>query len=93
VFLFAVLAADLTARTGSLGAAWGFHFANNCVAILVVALDGPLSGLALYTVPMAEMSAAELRPALAMDMAVTLLTWGAIRLAVSRDQSSRRTSS
>jgi membrane protease YdiL (CAAX protease family) len=84
VFLFALLAADLTAKTGTIGAAWGFHFANNCVAILFVAMDGPLSGLALYTVPMADLSAADLRPLLYMDMATTLVIWGAIRLAVSR---------
>jgi len=84
VFVFAVLAADLTAKTGSIGAAWGFHFANNTIAILFVALDGPLSGLALYTVPMGDMSAAELRPLLLVDIAVTTLIWGAIRLVVSR---------
>jgi len=84
VFLFALLAADLTAKTGNIGAAWGFHFANNCVAILFLAMDGPLSGLALYTVPMADLSAVDLRPLLFMDMTVTLLVWGAIRLAVSR---------
>jgi membrane protease YdiL (CAAX protease family) len=93
VFLFAVLAADLTAKTGTIGAAWGFHFANNCVAILVIAMDGPLSGLALYTVPMGEISAAELRPLLLTNMGVTVVVWGAIRLAVGQDQSSRRTRS
>jgi membrane protease YdiL (CAAX protease family) len=92
VFLFAVLAADLTAKTGNIGAAWGFHFANNCVAILFVAMDGPLSVLALYTVPIADLSASEIRPLLFVNMLVTLLVWGAIRVAVSRDQSSRRTS-
>jgi membrane protease YdiL (CAAX protease family) len=93
VFLFALLAADLTAKTGSIGAAWGFHFANNCVAILIIAMDGPLSGLALYTVPMGEISAAELRPLLFTNMGVTIVVWGAIRLALGRVQSSRRTSS
>ncbi|MBF9059481.1 CPBP family intramembrane metalloprotease [Rhodobacterales bacterium HKCCSP123] len=93
VFLFAILAADLTAKTGTIGAAWGFHFANNCVAILFVAMEGPLSGLALYNVPVGDMAAAEVRPLLFMDMAVTVVVWGAIRMAVGRDQSSRRTSS
>lgn len=83
VGLFAVLAADLTAKTGSLGAAWGFHFANNVSAILVVSIDGPLSGLALYTLPITGDD-----PALASDlllgMGLTLGTWLAIRLAVSR---------
>ena len=84
VFLFAVLAADLTARTGSIGAAWGFHFANNCVAILVVALDGPLSGLALYTIPMGVLTPAELRPLLLFDMGVTVAIWLGILLILRR---------
>jgi uncharacterized protein len=81
VFLFALCAADLTARTGTIGAAWGFHFANNAVAILFLALEGPLSGLALYTLPMDSVPAAELRPMLITGMGVTLAIWLAIRLA------------
>jgi hypothetical protein len=84
VGLFAILAADLTAATGSIGAAWGFHFANNCVAILFVAIDGPLSGLALYTAPFDPADAAEARPLILLDMAITLATWAAIRFAVTR---------
>ncbi len=45
--LFGVIAGDLTARTGSIGAAWGFHFANNSLAILILATPGALSGLSL----------------------------------------------
>jgi membrane protease YdiL (CAAX protease family) len=93
VFLFAILAADLTAKTGTIGAAWGFHFANNCVAILFMAMEGPLSGLALYTVPVSDMAAADVRPLIFVDMVVTVVVWGAIRVVVSRDQSSRRTNS
>ena len=84
VFLFALCAADLTARTGSIGAAWGFHFANNAVAILFLALDGPLSGLALYTVPMDALAPEELRPLLISGMVVTAAIWLAIRFAVRR---------
>lgn len=84
VFVFALLAADLTARTGTIGAAWGFHFANNCVAILFVAMDGPLSGLALFTLPVGEVAAADLRPLLLADIVVTLLIYGTIRLALRR---------
>jgi uncharacterized protein len=84
VFLFAICAADLTAKTGTIGAAWGFHFANNAVAILFLALDGPLSGLALYTVPMGAIPAADLRPMLLSGMVVTAVIWLGIRLAVRR---------
>lgn len=84
VFLFALLAADLTARTGTIGAAWGFHFANNCAAILIVAIEGPLSGLALYTVPKAQIGAGLLGPMLMLDVVVMVAVWGAIRLALRR---------
>lgn len=81
--LFGLLAADLTAKTGSIGAAWGFHFVNNVVAILIVALDGPLSGLALYTAPLSAASE-EIRPLILLDMGTTVVTWVLIRLAVTR---------
>jgi uncharacterized protein len=42
---FGLIAADLTARTGSIGAAWGFHFANNTMAITILATDGTITGL------------------------------------------------
>ncbi|MFT6931667.1 MAG: membrane protease YdiL (CAAX protease family) [Paracoccaceae bacterium] len=82
--LFGLAAADLTARTGSLGAAWGFHFANNVFAILIISLDGPLSGLALYSTPFGATDTDVLRPLIVRDMAVTALTWAAIRYAVTR---------
>ena len=44
--------ADLTARTGNLGAAIGLHFANNTFALLIYAQkDAPSSGLALFLFP------------------------------------------
>jgi hypothetical protein len=49
--LFGLLAADLTARTGSLGAAWGLHFGNNAFGILILGTPGNLSGLALLLTP------------------------------------------
>ena len=48
---FGLIAADLTARTGSIAAAWGFHFANNTVAILVLATEDTITGLSLYLTP------------------------------------------
>lgn len=50
--VFALAAADLTARTGSIGAAFGFHAANNIAAILILSPQGTGSGLALYHLPM-----------------------------------------
>jgi uncharacterized protein len=51
VSIIGLAAADLTRRTGSLGAAWGFHFANNIVALLLISTRGSLDGLALYLTP------------------------------------------
>jgi len=49
--LFGVAAADLTARTGTIGAALALHFVNNFFAIFLVAPSGYFDGLALYTFP------------------------------------------
>jgi len=44
--------ADLTARTGTIGAAVGLHLANNAFALLVVHIAGwPSSGVALFLYP------------------------------------------
>lgn len=48
-FVFGLLAADLSERTGSLGAAMGLHFANNFFAIFVLAGQGTITGVALFT--------------------------------------------
>ena len=82
--LFGLLAADLTRVTGSIGAAWGFHFANNVVAILVVSLDGPLSGLALWRLPLAATDTETLRPLIAQDMLLTIIAWASVRLWLAR---------
>lgn len=84
VFVFAMLAADLTAYTGTIGAAWGFHFANNCGAILIVGVEGPLSGLALYTLPEDVIATGDLGRMLAMDVVVMLVVWAVIRRVVGR---------
>lgn len=82
--LFGLLAADLTARTGTIGAAWGFHFANNIAAILVLGMDGALSGLALYTAPIGPTDTEAFIPLLLRDMATTVVIWAAIRWALTR---------
>ncbi|MGR3515307.1 MAG: lysostaphin resistance A-like protein [Paracoccaceae bacterium] len=80
--LFGVIAADLTARTGSLGAAWGLHFANNCIAVLVVVYLGAASGLGLYSAGTIE-EALMLSPLLVVDIALLVVLWLVIRRAVA----------
>jgi len=75
--LFAVMAADMTARTGSLGAAWGLHFMNNVQALLFLTLDGPLSGLSLGSLPISAdaPSALPLFAADAFALAAVYVLW------------------
>lgn len=82
--LFGLIAADLTAATGSLGAAWGFHFANNCIALLVIATKGTIPGLALYRTPY-EADDAGMVPTLMLgDLVVIVIAWALVRVALRR---------
>ena len=79
-FLFAVSAADLTARTGTLGAAIALHFSNNLLAIALVAFDGPHSSLALYAYSygVEELSTGDY----IVQLAVTGVSWLTVRVAL-----------
>ena len=82
--VFGLIAADLTARTGSIGAAWGFHFANNVVAIAILATGGTITGLARWVTPysLAEYDAST--PAVLLDLATLVFAWWLVRRAVAR---------
>ena len=82
--LFGLLAADLTAATGSIGAAWGFHFANNVLALAVIATDGTITGLALYLTPYTADAEGAARLALIADYGFLIVAWGLCRMAVRR---------
>lgn len=79
---FGCLAADLTARTGNLGAALALHFTNNLSSMILVGLYGQLDGLALYTIVINPRDAAAFGPYLAADVATMLVAWLAARLAL-----------
>ncbi|MGB3407952.1 MAG: type II CAAX endopeptidase family protein [Jannaschia sp.] len=85
--LFGLLAADLTRVTGTIGAAWGLHFANNCSAILFTALAGNLSGLALYRTPFGSEALSIDNPLIWQEMLVTIILWACLRLWVARGAS------
>lgn len=68
IFVFALVTGDITARTGSLGAAWGLHFINNVNALLVFSFVGSLNGLGLTSVGLAVSDPA-VRPLLFADAA------------------------
>jgi membrane protease YdiL (CAAX protease family) len=81
--LMGLILADVTARTGNLSAAMGLHFANNTVAILLVAVSGELSDLALFEAPLDTSDPAAVRNALLANIAVILVAY-AIYLRVLR---------
>jgi hypothetical protein len=74
--------ADLTARTGNLGAALAFHFANNAVALLFVGIAGNLDGLALWSLPIDLKDSDAVRPALILDFATMIVSWLLARLSL-----------
>ncbi|MGK7651264.1 CPBP family intramembrane glutamic endopeptidase [Roseovarius sp. B08] len=80
--LFGIAAADLTARTGTIGAALGLHFVNNFFAILVVAPENNLDGLALYTYPFALGDTDTLWVWAPLDLMLLLVSWLTARLAL-----------
>lgn len=82
--LFGLLASDLVAVTGSLGAAWGFHFANNVLAILVLATKGTIPGLALWLTPYEVREVPALGPLVLHDLAAMALAWALLRRFLAR---------
>lgn len=83
--LFGLVAADLTARSGTLGLAWGLHFTNNFVALALLAPQGDLAGAALLLLPFGLGDGAEMRGMLLFDMALLLALWALARLVLARN--------
>ena len=81
---FGLLAADLTARAGTLGPAIALHFFNNAVALLFISLPDNLSGLALFLLPYDMSDTGMLRQWLLVDFAVMIVCWLTARLAIRR---------
>ena len=79
---FGLLAGDLTARSGTLGPAIALHFANNAVVILLISMNGVLSGLSLYTFPFSPSDEAAVAAALPLEFASLIVSWLAARLAL-----------
>jgi len=82
--LFGLVAADLTARSGTLAAAIALHLFFNLDSILYVAPGDRLHGLALYTYPF-ELSDPALLPVwLPYDIMILFCAWLAARLSMRR---------
>jgi len=75
--MFGLIAADVTARTGNLGAAIGLHFANNLYAVTIVSTDGSLSGLGLYKTSFSVTDEVATRSVMIMGLCFIVLIYGA----------------
>jgi membrane protease YdiL (CAAX protease family) len=82
--VFSVAASDITARAGTLGPAIALHFASNVVAIVLVSGDPDLTGLALWRMQIDITDPAVLWPVMSIDLAMLLVSWLVIRLALRR---------
>ena len=77
---FGILAADLTARSGTLGPAIAFHFTNNFIALAVFGLEDFLGGLSLYVYPFSVIDTAELITRLPKEALGILVAYLFVRL-------------
>ena len=84
VSVFGFAAADLTRLTGNIGAAWGFHFINNVLAIGILSLDGTITGLALYVTPYNTVEIAHRPVLLVVDVVATMIAWLVLRRLIRR---------
>ncbi|MCB1368943.1 MAG: CPBP family intramembrane metalloprotease [Rhodobacteraceae bacterium] len=84
IFIFALLAGDLTARTGNIGAAIGLHFVNNAMAFLFIALKGELTGLALHLTPFAADDWDDMRTGVIADIVMLLVIYAVYRRLMRR---------
>jgi membrane protease YdiL (CAAX protease family) len=82
--LFGAAAADLTARSGTLGPAIALHLFNNISTLLIAAPAGNYSGLALYTYPLFTLQSSGSSMAYALNFMIVLISWLAARLALRR---------
>ena len=73
--VYGIFSIDLTRRTGNIGAAIGFHFANNIFTIFIFGNPKKMSGLSLFILPVDFENADELKLVLITEISVLLATW------------------
>ncbi|WP_407494389.1 CPBP family intramembrane glutamic endopeptidase [Pseudooceanicola sp. MF1-13] len=82
-FAFAIAAADLTARTGTLGPALAMHLVNNFTSLFLIGTSGQMSGLALYIIPL-DMSDPALWPVFLIEIGLIFIAWLGARIVLRR---------
>lgn len=83
-FTFGLVAGDLTARTGSLGAAIALHFVNNLFGLLVISVSGTITGLARWVTPFSLAEPGPLAFSLLVNIAFMVALWRLVRWALDR---------
>lgn len=81
-FAFGLAAADLTARTGTLGPALAMHLVNNFVALGLLSIQGELAGLSLWHLPYGPWDEAALRAQMPSEFLIIFIYWLLARLAL-----------
>lgn len=81
---FGVAAADLTARTGALGAAVGLHFAFNLPLVIFYAVPGEMAGFSLLALPESWADTPQTPVTLAFDLFYLWMLWMVCRIAIRR---------
>jgi uncharacterized protein len=79
-FGFGLAAADLTARTGTLGPAIGMHVGSNIGGLLLVGLYGRMDGLAAWNLVLNPMQPWAGLPYMLIDAMAVLVAWLLARL-------------
>jgi len=83
-FIVALIAADLTEKTGSLGAAIGLHFANNLFAILIISVPDTINGLSLYLTPFDKTDTSAMPLELGINLIALFVVWRILRNLLDR---------
>lgn len=81
---FGIAAADLTARTGSLGAAIGLHFVYNLPLVILTSVSGELSGFSLLHYPQDIVEAPRTAMTLFIELFFLWMLWMGCRIAIRR---------
>lgn len=81
---FGLMAADLTARSGTLGPAIALHVLNNFSAMSLTAMDGYWDGLALMTLPFGPEDSSVLASMMPLEGGLLVCMWLAARIGLRR---------
>lgn len=77
VFAYGLMWADLTRITGNLGAACGWHFANNLFIMTIIGTKGQLDAIVYQVTPYTAITAPT--ALIFVDLLIGLITWGILR--------------